>query len=897
MPDWKPHIRSRLASLHLSPSRENEIIEELSQHLEDRRRELMAGGTSEDEATKLALAGFREGNLFARNLAPLRQARAPEPITPGAPAGRLLSDLRQDVRHATRTFVRQRSFAVAAVLTVALGVGANSAIFSVVRGVLLESLPFKDAERLYRLRMVYPDGNAYTTLSAPDFTSIRETNRVFDRVEAYTSGVVTMLGGGEPREIRAVSVSDGLFELLGLRTVAGRGFVGEEHQPGRNAAAVLDHGFWRRTFGGDTGVVGRVITIGGARYTIVGVLAEGERLPADVPGAPVPSEADVYLPIAYDEAFSAAAAARRRANYLAVVARARANATPTVIDDDLRRLATELQTAFPQTNAGLTMNAISARELLVGDVRRPLLVLLGAVGFVLLVACANVASLMVARASARQEELAVRTALGARRGRLVRQLLTEAVVLGVSGGALGLALAYAATRALVAADPADIPRLGEIELDWSVVLFTLVVSLLASVVVGALPALQATRQFAPGLRAGHRGGTPDRNAQRLRTGLIVTEVALAVVLLAGAGLLLRSLIALSHVAPGFAIEHAMSFRIALYGRGYDPDTVRARVTDVETALHALPGITAAATTSVLPLSGPGPRLAFSVEGVPLPMGVNPEIGVVSVTPGYRRAIGATLVTGRDFTNHDDASAPPVAIINEAAVRRWFPDGNPVGKQVQMSGTREVVGVMADVLQGDPRQPTAPQLFVPYAQRPARGISLIVRTAAQPHVLAPSVRDAIRRFDANLAVSESTVLSQLRTGAIARPRFYTGLLALFAVLALVLAATGIFGVMSYTVAARTREIGIRMALGAHPGSVVRMIVGRALGLALAGALIGVAGALAIGRVIRSQLFGVEILDPLTLSVVILILLTSVVGASVLPARRAARLDPVSTLRHG
>ncbi len=896
MPDWKPHIRSRLSSLNLSPSREHEIIEELSQHLEDRRRELMAGGTSEDEATKLALAGFREGNLFARNLAPLRQARAPESITPGAPAGRLLSDLWQDVRHATRTFVRQRSFAVAAVLTVALGVGANSAIFSVVRGVLLESLPFKDAERLYRLRMVYPDGNAYTTLSAPDFTSIRKTNRVFDRVEAYTSGVVTMLGGGEPREIRAVSVSDGLFELLGLRTVAGRGFVGEEHEPGRNAAAVLDHGFWHRTFGGDMGVVGRVITIGGARYTIVGVLAEGERLPADVPGAPVPSEADVYLPIAYDEAFSAAAA-RRRANYLAVLARARANATPTVIDEDLRRIASELQTAFPQTNAGLRMNAISARELLVGDVRRPLLVLLGAVGFVLLVACANVASLMVARASARQEELAVRTALGARRGRLVRQLLTEAIVLGVSGGALGLALAYAATRALVAADPADIPRLGEIALDWSVVLFTLVVSLLASVVLGALPALQATRRFASGLRPGHRGGTPDRNAQRLRAGLIVTEVALAVVLLAGAGLLLRSLIALTHVAPGFAIEQAMSFRIALFGQGYDPDTVRARVTDFETALRALPGITAAATTSVLPLSGPGPRLAFSVEGVPLPMGVNPEIGVVSVTPGYRRAIGATLVTGRDFTNHDDASAPPVAIINEAAVRRWFPDGNPVGKQVQMSGTREVVGVMADVLQGDPRQPTAPQLFLPYAQRPARGLSLIVRTAAQPQVLAPSVRDAIRRFDVNLAVSELTVLSQLRTGAIARPRFYTGLLTLFAVLALVLAATGIFGVMSYTVAARTREIGIRMALGAHPGSVVRMIVGRAVGLALTGALIGVAGALAIGRVIRNQLFGIEVLDPLTLSVVILILLTSAVAASVLPARRAARLDPVSTLRHG
>ena len=895
MPDWKPHIRSRLASLRLSPSRENEIVEELSQHLEERWRELVAGGTSADEATRLALAGFRDETVFARNLAPLRQARAPEAITPGAPAGRLLSDLWQDLRHATRTFVRQRSFAVAAVLTVALGVGANSAIFSVVRGVLLESLPFKDAERLYRLRMVYPDGNVYTTLSAPDFISIRETNRVFDWVEAYTSGVVTMLGGGEPREIRAVSVSDGLFELMGLRTVAGRGFTREEHQPGRNNAAVLDHGFWHRTFGGDAGVLGQLITIGGARYTIVGVLAEGGRLPADVPGARVPSEADVYLPIAYDGAFSATATAQRRSNSLAVLARSRATATPAIIDEDLRRIARELQAAFPQTNADLTMNAISVRDLLVGDVRRPLLVLLGAVGFVLLIACANVASLIVARASARQDELAVRMALGARRGRLVRQLLTEAVVLGVAGGALGLVLAYAATKALVAADPADIPRLAEIDLDWTVVLFTLVVSLLASCVLGALPALQATRRF--GLRGGRRGGTADRNAQRLRSGLIVTEVALAVVLLAGAGLLLRSLIALTHVAPGFAVERAMSFRIALFGQGYDQDAVRARVADFERALQALPGITAVATTSVLPLSGPGPRLSFSVTGVPSPTGVNPEIGVVSVTPDYRRAIGATLVTGRDFTNHDGASAPSIAIINEAGVRRWFPDGKPVGKRVQMGGTREIVGVVTDMLQGDPRQPTAPQLFVPHAQRPTRTVWLIVRTAAQPEVLAPSVRDAIRRFDANLAVSEVTVLSQLRTGAIARPRFYTGLLALFAGLALVLAATGIFGVMSYTVAERTREIGIRMALGAHSGSVVRMIVGRAIGLALMGALIGVTGALAIGRIIRHQLFGVEVLDPLTLTVVILILLTSVVAASLLPARRAARLDPVSTLRHG
>jgi putative ABC transport system permease protein len=896
--DWAREVRTRLAPLRLSPTREADIVDELSQHLDDRYRELRAGGASDADATRLTLAEFREGNLLARYMAPLRQSNTMSSSTPESAPGRLLPDVWQDLRYATRTFFRQRGFAAAAVLTVALGVGANSAIFSVVRGVLLESLPFKDAERLYRLRMVYPDGSAYTTLSPPDFMSVREANRVFDEVEAYTRGVVTMLGGGEPQEVRAASISDGLFELLGLRVVVGRGFVAEEHTPGRNGVAVLDHGFWQRTFGGDEGAIGRSITIGGVRYSIVGVLAQGARLPADVPGARVPSEADVYLPIEYGEAFSATAAAQRRSNYLGVLARAKAGVTPALIDEDLRRIGSELQAAFPRTNEGLTMNAISARELIVGDVRKPLLILLGAVGFVLLVACANVASLMLARASARRDELAVRAALGARRGRLLRQLLTEAVVLGLVGGTLGLALAYTGTEALVAAQPADIPRLEEIRLDRTVVFFTFAITLLASLVFGALPALQATGHLTRGLRTGRRGGGPDRNAQRVRAALVVTEVALAVVLLAGAGLLLRSLVALTQVAPGFTTENAMSFRIALYGRGYDLNTVRTRVTEFETALHLLPSVTAVAATSVLPLSGPGPRLAFSVEGAPPPPAdVNPEIGVASVTPDYLKTIGATLVMGRDFTNRDHGEAPLVAIINEAAVRRWFPDGKPIGKQVQMSGTREIVGVIADVLQGDPRQQTVPQLFVPYPQRPTRSLWLVVRTAANPRMVAPSIRATIRRFDANLAVSELTLLDQLRAGAIARPRFYTTLLALFAVVALALAVTGIFGVMSYTVAERTREIGIRMALGAHRADVLRMIVGRAVALALTGAVIGLAAALAIGRVMRNQLFGVDVLDPPTLSAVILILLTSVAAASLLPAQRAARLDPGTTLRHG
>jgi putative ABC transport system permease protein len=899
MPEWADDLRARLAPLRLSPTREAEIVEELSQHLDDRYRELIAGGASPDEARRVALGEFRSSSALAQHLAPLRQAQTPPPITPGATSGSVLGDLLQDARYAVRTFVRQRAFAAAAILTLALGVGANSAIFTVVRAVLLEALPFRDAERLYRLRMVYPDGSAYVTFSAPDFVSVRESARAFEKIDAYTSGAVTMLGGGEPREVRVTSVSDGLFELLGLPVGVGRGFTTGEHAPGRNGVAMLDHGFWQRTFGGRADAIGRTITIGGIPYSIVGVLARGARLPADVPGARVPSEADVYLPIEYGEAFSAAAVKGRRSNYLAVLGRAKGGVTATQIDDDLRRVARELQIAFPDTNNGLMMSAITAREQIVGDVRRPLLMLLGAVGFVLLGACANVASLMLARASARRHEIAVRAALGARRGRLLRQLLTEAIVLGLAGGVLGLGLGYVGTETLVAARPVDLPRLDEIALDWTVVSFTLAVTIVASLVFGVLPALQATSGLARGLEAGRRA-TSDRRARRVRAGVIVAEVALAVVLLAGAGLLVRSLIALTQVAPGFATEHALAFRVAFYGRGYDLDRVQTRVREVEAALRILPGVTNAAATSLLPLRGPGPRLSFSVENAPPPPAdVNPEIGAVSVTPGYFETIGARLVMGRTLTDRDRGDTPMVAMMNESAVRRWFPDGKPIGRRVRMGGMREVVGVIADVQQGDPMRATAPQLYVPYAQRPTRAVWFVVRTAASSHAsalaLAPTIRATIAGFDTTLAVSELTSLDRLQSAAIARPRFYTALLTLFAVAALLLAATGIFGVMSYTVAERTREIAIRLALGAHRRDVLRMFVGRALILALTGAAFGLAAAFGLSRVIQHQLFGVQALDPLTLVVVILVLLATAATASFLPARRAARLDPGMTLR--
>ncbi len=859
-----------------------DVEAELSFHIEMRVRELVERGETPERARELAMRRFGDYAESHQQCVAIDERRQRT-----MSRTEYLSELGQDVRYALRALRRAPGFAAVAIVTLALGIGANSAIFSVVHGVVLKALPFNDADRLYRVRTLYPDGTAYS-LSAPDFASMREMNRVFDSVEAYSAGLFTLLGAGDPKEVRGAMVSDGYFGVLGLPTAIGRGFLPEENQPGRNRVIVLDHGFWQREFGGDRGVLGRTVVVGGNQYSIIGVLAAGRRLPA---------EADMYAPLEYGPRFSAAATNGRRSEFLSVFGRARAGITAAQIEDDMRRVGTGLQTTFPDSNDRLTFTSTSLRQVMLGDVRRPLFVLLGAVGFVLLVACANVANLLLARASARQEEVAVRAALGAGRWRLVRQFLTESMVLGVAGGILGLGIAYWGTGALVAAKPADIPRLDEVGLNATVVLFTLALTLVTSIAFGLLPALQAAdARLAQGLRSSGRGGAGA--GHRVRAVIVVAEMALAVVLLTGAGLLVRSFVQLMRVDPGFVTEHAMAFRVNFEGESYQRgEQIRNRVAEFEARMRALPGVTAVASTSVLPLSGHGSMVDFQVENAPPPPpNVNREISAVSVTPDYFRAIGTPIVRGRALSEQDAAEAPLVALINEAAVRRWFPDMDPLGRRVNISGrSYEVVGIVRDVLQRDPGQPAVPQLFQAYAQRTTGSVRIVVRSAADPLALVPSVREAFRQIDPNLAIPEFTPLERLVATSVARPRFYTALLALFAAVALTLAATGIFGVMSYAVAQRAREISIRMALGAHRGDVLRMIVGRAVALAALGLLIGTAASLALGRVIQGQLFGVTLLDPLTLTAVVVVLLTSAAAASFLPARRAARLDPAAALR--
>ena len=801
-----------------------------------------------------------------------------------------LTELRQDVGYALRMLRRAPGFTLVALFTLALGIGANSAIFSVVQGVLLAPLPYRDAARLYRVTTLYPDGTPYS-LSPPDFMSVREQTRTLEQAEALSGGVYTMLGAGEPREVRGTSVSDGLFGLLGLQFAIGRGLLPGENQPGHERVAVLDYGFWQRQFGGDPGVLGRTIRIAGTPVEIVGVLESGSRLLDD---------ADVYTPLVYDDTFSAATAKGRRGEYLTVIGRATPATSLAQIDGDLRRIGGLLQSAFRETNETLTFNATPLADVIVGDVRTPLLVLLGAVAFVLLVACANVANLLLARASARQAELAVRAALGAGRGRLLRQMLAEAVVLGTGGAILGLAIAFAATRALVAAQPADIPRLSDVGVDRAVVIFTFALAIVTSLAFGILPALQLTgTRVQTGLRETARGGA-GIGGQRMRSALVVAEIALAVVLLTGAGLLIRSFIQLTRVDPGFSAGQALSFRVVLQGERYEQDQpTRIRVAEFEERLGGLPGVTTVGATSVLPLSGRGAMVGFAVAGAPPPPpNVNSEIALASATPGYLPAIGATLRQGRHFSAQDDTGAPLVAIVNEAAVRRWFPGQNPIGRRLITNGVRrEVVGVIADVLQRSAAEPVAPMVFVPFAQRTIRSIKMVVRTNGDPSALAPAIRAEIRGLDPELAIADITPMTRLVARSLKAPGFYTSLLALFAGIALVLAAIGVFGVMSYAVAQRAREISIRLALGALPRDVLRMIVGRAIGLSAIGVVVGLIAAVALGRFIQGQLFGVGLVDPVTFGAVPLVLGASAGLASFLPARRATKLDPASALREG
>jgi predicted permease len=805
-----------------------------------------------------------------------------------------MDTLRQDIRYALRRLIKSPAFTTVALLTLALGIGANTAIFSVVNAVLLKPLPYRDAHEI--VGVFHLSEGQRATMSGPNFTDVRKQATTLEDVAAYTRTRTILTGRGEPVRLDGAEVSASLFDLLGVAPALGRTFHDDENQPGRHRVAILGHGLWVQRFGSDRAIVGRTAVLDGVAHEIVGVMPEGFSFPA---------ARSIWTPLEYTEDLTAN---QRAAWYLQVVGRLKDGATPQQAQAEVETIGRRLAVQYPDSNDGVGMTALSLHEAMVGDIRKAFWVLLGAVGFVLLIACVNVANLLLARAAAREGEIAVRTALGAGRWRLVRQLLTESVILAVVGGGLGLLLAVWGVEGLLALEPQGIPRLNEVRVDPSVIVFTMGVSLLTGFLFGLVPAFQSTRSgISATLKEGGRGALTSRGGSRMRTGLVIAEVALAVMLLAGAGLLIRSFSRLSAVDPGFQVQPALTFELSLPETRYGDEEAQIAFFDqLMPTLRAIPGVQDAGAVISLPLSGSSLVLTFEVAGrPPVPPSQQPAMQVRIATPEYFRAIGIPLTRGRMFADTDRWGSAQVVLLTEAAAKQYFPNEDPLGKRVTLGWGRgpdspraggEVVGIIGDIKDAGLDEPNPPQIYLPYRQWPVARMSVLLKTAVPPETVAEAARKTVYSLDGNLPVGNLRTLEALVARSISQPRFYTTLLTVFAGVALALAAIGIFGVLSYAVAQRTREIGIRMALGAHQGSVVQLIIGEALVMAAVGVVIGLGGAFMLTEwLVARLLFDTSPHDPATFTIVGLVLALVALTSAYVPARRATRVDPIVALR--
>ena len=800
--------------------------------------------------------------------------------------------LRQDLGYAARRLRQAPGFTLVAVATLALGIGANSAIFSVVNAVLLRPLPFAEPERLVRVAQLWKGEPAVYT--PPNFLDTQARAQSFAGMAALDTTGLTLTGRGAPARLDGAEVSAAFFDVLGVRPALGRGFLREENEPGKTKVVVVSDGLWRDRLGADPAVVGRTIELNREPFTVVGVAPPGFRHPND---------SDVWIPLEYDAQFRTTS---RGAWYLRVVGRLKPGVTVAQAREEVSAIAAGLAREYPNENEGVGATVDSLHEAMVGKSRRALLVLLGAVGLVLLIACVNVANLLLARVAAREGELAVRMALGAARARVIRQLLTESVLLAVMGGAAGVGLASVSLDALLALQPEGVPRLSEVHVDRAVLAFAAGLSLLTGLLFGAFPALQMTRRAAGvSLREGGRTIAGGRG-HRLRSGLVVGQMALAMMLLAGAGLLIRSFVQLRNVDPGFSPESALTFRIALPVSAYEEEAQKTAFFDeLTTRLEALPGVRSVGAVTGLPLAGTNFNISFVVEGrPPIPPPQQPSLEVRMATPGYFQAMGIPMRRGRGFQRTDGAGAPPVVVLSETAVRKHFPGQDPIGQRIRLGLGRgegtpraggEVVGVVADVREHGLDAAHPAEVYLPYAQFPFSSLDVLVRTAVPPRTLLPAATRVVAGLDPQLPVASVRTLDEIVARSVSEPRFYMVLLGAFAGTALFLAALGIFGVMSYAVVQRSREIGIRVALGAQPRAVLGMVLGHALLLASIGVAAGLVAAVAVSRVLAGLLFELSPTDPATLFGVAAILTGVAALASYLPARRATRVDPLIALR--
>jgi putative ABC transport system permease protein len=806
-----------------------------------------------------------------------------------------MESLWQDVRYSLRLLLKTPAFLVVAVIALALGIGANTAIFSVVNGVLLKPLPYHDAEHLVRVseRMA---GGGLEGVPAIDYLAWKEHGQYFDDIAAYGGNDYNLIGEGDPRRVAGSRVTANMFGLLGVNPIHGRVFSGEEDRPGAGGVVLLSYGLWQQQFGGDVGAVGRVIRLDERSYEIIGILPRSFRLP---------QPSDIVIPFALDAEKERAG---ERGSLLSVIGRLRAGVSTSLAREDFAAIIASMDeyTRTKLRPPNMVVSIVQLHEYIAGDVSRPLWVLFGAVAFVLLIACANVANLFLARASGRQKEIAIRAALGARRLRLIRQLVVESLLLAVMAGALGVLIALWGVDLLLSHIPPDVAdfarETGKIAVDGSVLGFTLAVSILTGVLFGIVPALAVSKpDLNQSLKEGSRGGVI-KGWRGLRGALVISEVALAVVLLAGAGLTMRSFLKLQSVDPGFRTERLLTMEIILPRSKYPKEENRAAFfKEVIERVNQLEGIESASATSNLPLSGSYSMMGFvSVEGKPPvdPAKDNPiPLGVVS--SGYFETLGIPLKAGRFFTEEDDrANAPPVAILNEAAARRFFPGEQPVGKRIKTASRdwRTVVGVVGDVYLVQLGRDARPEIYMPYLRQPVSGMKIVARTRIEPEQMISALRAEVQAVDKDQPIAQVKTMSGRISESIAPERFYLLLFGAFAALALLLAAIGIYGVMSYSVAQRTREIGIRQALGAAPRHVLGLIVRQAIGLSLIGIAIGLGAAALLTRLMTSLLYEISPGDPTTFAIIPVILLGVALAACFIPARRAARVDPMVALRH-
>ena len=812
-----------------------------------------------------------------------------------------MNTLLQDIRFGLRMLLKSPSVSIVATIALALGIGANTAIFSVVNAVLLRPLPFPESDSLVSLFETDTQrGLQRGSHSYPNFFDLRSQNNVFERTACYHNSDFIMTGRGEPARLQGAVVTADLFPLLGVNPELGRTFLPDDDKPSETGrVAILSKALFQKRFGSDPAIVNQSITLDGKSYTVVGVMPESFEFP--IQNDPV----ELWTTIAGDASGKEPVTAQRGAHFLRVIARLKPGVTQEAAQADLTTVAARLEQQYPDTNTHRSLRVEPSLKAIVGDVRPALLILLGAVACVLLIACANVANLLLARATRRHKEMAIRAALGASRIRVIRQLLTESVLLSLLGGAVGLLLAVWWSDLLVALGKEDIPRAVHVGMDWRVLGFTLGVSVLTGLIFGLAPAFHSSKtELVESLKDGGRGTSEGARRNVVRNVLVVTELAIAVVLLVGAGLLIQSLWRLQHVNSGLQPENVLTFNAALPETKYNSDRQAQFFIDLRQRLETTPGVQSASTIYPLPLTGDRFVISFEIEGRPMAPKDHPSAEFFTTGVGYFKTMGIPIIKGRDFDDRDKHGSTPVVIVTEAFARRYFPNEDPIGKRIKPgissiededTTMRDIVGVVGDILNVDLSTETKPAYYVPQTQVPFSQAVGVVKTVNEPHTLISAVTKEVAAMDQDVPLFAVKSMQEYLSSSVATPRFNTTLLAIFAGVALVLTIVGLYGVMSYSVAQRTNEIGIRLALGAQSRDVLLMVVKQGSLLIFVGLVFGLAGAYALTRLIASLLFGVTAKDPFTF--VAAAVLLAIVGllACYIPALRATKVDPMEALR--